>query len=104
MNACYWKIEQGKREVESFIKQQEKFVRDQIQVINTGAVKVAGGVQISDKYKCKLCGKGLIRRASKNPAISGPAVVIPPAKSLIRISRAAQTTTPLNVLNRGGSI
>ncbi|EAT5352691.1 DNA topoisomerase III [Salmonella enterica] len=58
-------IEQGKRDVDSFVKMQEKFVREQIQVINTGSIKVAGGVQISDKYKCHLCGKGLIRRASK---------------------------------------
>lgn len=58
-------IEQGKRDVDSFVQMQEKFVRDQIQVINTGSIKVAGGVQISDKYKCKTCGKGLIRRASK---------------------------------------
>ncbi|WP_407198225.1 DNA topoisomerase, partial [Enterobacter asburiae] len=58
-------IEQGKRDVDSFVKMQEKFVRDQIKVINAGAIKVAGGVQISDKYKCKVCGKGLIRRPSK---------------------------------------
>ncbi|EBM5962852.1 DNA topoisomerase III [Salmonella enterica] len=58
-------IAQGKRDVDSFVKMQEKFVRDQVQIINTGSIKVAGGVQISDKYKCKVCGKGLIRRASK---------------------------------------
>ena len=57
-------IEQGKRDVDSFVKIQEKFVREQIKVINAGAIKVAGGVQISDKYKCKVCGKGLIRRPS----------------------------------------
>lgn len=58
-------IEKGKRDVDSFVKLQEKFVREQIAVINTGSIKVAGGVQISDKYKCKVCGKGLIRRPSK---------------------------------------
>ena len=58
-------IEEGKRDLDSFVKLQEKFVRDQIQVINSGSIKVAGGIQVSDKYKCKLCGKGLIRRASK---------------------------------------
>jgi DNA topoisomerase-3 len=72
---------------------QEKFVRDQIKVINAGAIKVAGGVQISDKYKCKVCGKGLIRRPSKKLITSGPAAVIPPVRSLTDI-KVVRTITP----------
>jgi len=58
-------IQEGKRDAEEFVKLQEELVRKQVSVTNAGAVKVAGGVKISDKYKCKECGKGLIRRPSK---------------------------------------
>lgn len=58
-------VEQGKRGLDEFVRQQEDMVKKQVAATNARDIKVPGSVKISDKYKCKECGKGLIRRPSK---------------------------------------
>lgn len=61
-------IEQGNLDVDSFVKKQEIFIREQITKANEGALKIAGKKEtqnVSEIYKCKACGNGMIRRTSK---------------------------------------
>jgi len=61
-------VEQGAGDLGAFIARQEKFIREQVEKANTGAVSIAGGkeaVAVSKLHKCMSCSAGLSRRPSK---------------------------------------
>lgn len=61
-------VEQGAGDLGAFIARQEKFIREQVEKANSGAVSIAGGkeaVAVSKLHKCMSCSAGLSRRPSK---------------------------------------
>lgn len=61
-------IEQRESDLETFIRKQEDFIRDQVAKANDGAVEIAGGKKaapISKLHKCGACSSGLSRRPTK---------------------------------------
>lgn len=60
-------IELGTAELAAFIAKQEKFIREQVEKANVGAVTITGGKEaaaVSTVHKCMACGHGLSRRPS----------------------------------------
>lgn len=58
-------VESGKMSLDAFTAAQVKFVTEQVEKANVGAVKIAGAkspLPISEIYKCTLCNHGLVRR------------------------------------------
>ncbi|AZQ13285.1 DNA topoisomerase 3 [Shewanella khirikhana] len=58
-------VESGKLSLDAFTAAQVKFVTEQVEKANVGAVKIAGAkppLPVSELYKCLLCNHGLVRR------------------------------------------
>ena len=65
-------IEQGTAELSVFVAKQEKFIREQVEKANSGAVSIEGGKEappISTVHKCMTCGHGLSRRPTKKKGV-----------------------------------
>lgn len=63
-------IQGGNSSIDEFVNKQADLVRGLVNTANSGAIKVAGApaaAAVSSAFKCGVCGKGLSRRAGKQP-------------------------------------